>query len=154
MHPHLAYGLEVYGNTSNNILNKLCVLNNKLLRILLDMKLSTPVNDLYLSVNSLPLPVLFEFKLLLFTQRCVFSDPTLPEVFKHYFVENNTFHNYNTRIKNNIHLPKTHSSIGQRRTHFSGSRSWNDLPDNLRNISSQIIFKKRVKLYLQNRLTL
>jgi len=34
VHPHLLYGIEIYGNTHRSYLNKSMVLNNKLLRIL------------------------------------------------------------------------------------------------------------------------
>ena len=36
VHPHIVYGIEVYGNTCASVLDKLCKLNNKLLRILLN----------------------------------------------------------------------------------------------------------------------
>ena len=43
VHSHLAYGIEIYGNTYTNHLNKLMILNNKLLRILQNAPRDFPV---------------------------------------------------------------------------------------------------------------
>jgi len=45
VHPHLLYGIEIYGNTHRSYFNKLMVLNNKLLRILQNAPCNTPVAD-------------------------------------------------------------------------------------------------------------
>ena len=51
VHPHLLYAIEVYGNSSPNHLNKLIILNNKLLRIVQNKSLRTPVIELYGNFN-------------------------------------------------------------------------------------------------------
>jgi len=38
---HLCYGIEIYGNTYNSYLNKLIILNNKILRILQNESIAT-----------------------------------------------------------------------------------------------------------------
>jgi len=59
VHSQLLYGTEVYANTRHAQLNKLCVLNNKiLLRIIQNKPLCTPVIQLYQSYNTLPRPQL------------------------------------------------------------------------------------------------
>ena len=44
VHPHLLYGIEVYGNSSLNHLNKLIILNKKLLRIVQNESLRTQLS--------------------------------------------------------------------------------------------------------------
>ena len=56
VHSQLLYGIEVYANTRHAQLNKLCVLNNKILRIIQSKPLRTPVLQLYQSYNTLPIP--------------------------------------------------------------------------------------------------
>ena len=46
-HPHILYGIEIYANTRPTYLKPLNVLNNKLLRILQNQHLQTPVAHLY-----------------------------------------------------------------------------------------------------------
>ena len=52
VHSHLAYGIEIYGNTYTNRLNKLMILNNKLLRILQNAPRDIPVVKLYANFNT------------------------------------------------------------------------------------------------------
>ena len=47
IHSEMAYGIEVYGNTFSSYLNKLIILNNKILRILQNAPRETHVADLY-----------------------------------------------------------------------------------------------------------
>jgi len=49
----LLYGIEVYGTASITALDKLCKLNNKILRILLKKKIDTLIRDLYTHFNTL-----------------------------------------------------------------------------------------------------
>ena len=63
MHPYILYGLEVYVNTCPSYLDKLTVLNNKLLRILQNKgHRPTCCNEsLYLQYNTLPPVQLFNY---------------------------------------------------------------------------------------------
>jgi len=47
VHPHILYGIEMYGSASISHLVKLCKLNNKLLRILQRRDLCTRTEELY-----------------------------------------------------------------------------------------------------------
>ena len=46
IHSQMAYGIEVYGNTFSSYLNKLIILNDKILRILQNAPKETHVADL------------------------------------------------------------------------------------------------------------
>ena len=56
-----------YGNTFSSYLNKLIILNNKILRILQNRE--THVADLYITFNTLMLPNLHKFHILLFMHK-------------------------------------------------------------------------------------
>jgi len=45
VHAHLAYGIEIYGNAYINHLNRLMILNNKLLRILQNAPRDTTLSN-------------------------------------------------------------------------------------------------------------
>jgi len=55
IHSHLIYGIEIYGNTYTKYLNKLMILNNKILRILQHAPLDTPVSQLYATFHTIPI---------------------------------------------------------------------------------------------------
>jgi len=152
VHPHLLYGLEVYGNTTKTKLDKLCKLNNKILRILLRKRLKTPIKNLYATMNTLPIPILHEMLLLIFVHKFVFHAGLLPDIFQNYFTKNNIIHDHHTRKKNEFHIFCVRSRFGQRCTAHRACIFWNNLPEHLKNISSPVIFKKEIRLYLMNRL--
>jgi hypothetical protein len=56
VHSRILYGIEVYTNTCGSYLDKLVKLNNKFLRILQNKTIFTPIFELYLEYNTLPIP--------------------------------------------------------------------------------------------------
>ena len=148
VYPHISYGIEVYANTSCSVLDKLCKLNNKLLRILLSANFETPVIELYNSFRLLPIPLLYESKMLIFMFNSLHNSHNLPEVFKDYFKSNSTVHKYNTRQSSNLHLDCVSSNVGQRQTKFYASKCWNSLPQELKEFTNISSFKKNIRKYL------
>jgi len=64
VHSHLLYGIEmhVYANTTSNLLSKLTVLNNKLLRILQHKSTRTHSYELYQTYFTLPVQLLHKYQ--------------------------------------------------------------------------------------------
>jgi len=56
IHSHLSYGVEAYGNSYQTCMNRLIVVNNKILRILQNQSLRTHVCELYVNYNALTIP--------------------------------------------------------------------------------------------------
>ena len=86
VHSHLAYGIEIYGNTYNKHLNSLIILNNKLLRILQKIPRDTPVAQLYSNFNRLTLPELHNYQILKFVHKCSYHQNKLPSILSNYFI--------------------------------------------------------------------
>jgi len=85
-------------------------------------------------------------RILSLVQKYVHHKDKLPEIFQKYLLFNNEIHSYNTRSAPNIH-PDT--SYGQRSVSYEAVNLWNNLPDDLKNISSLQKFKGHLKLYMQ-----
>jgi len=64
VHSHLVYGIEIYANTYNKNINKLVILNNKILRILQNVSRDTHIVELYTKFNTLPIPALHNCQIL------------------------------------------------------------------------------------------
>ena len=154
VHPHLLYGIEVYANASKSSLDRLLKLNNKLLRILFNKDFSTPVNELYVSVNILPIPILHEMQLLVLIHKCLFHKKFLPTVFQNYFIENNVLHSHGTRQNADLHIAPAKSNYGLKQTAHRGSKLWNCLPSQLKCFSTIFCFKKQIKTFLISRMQL
>jgi len=118
VYPHLLYGIEVYGNTYSSHLSKLTVLNNKLLRIIQNKVVHTPI----IAYNTLPLSFLHEFHILLFVHKFVFSTEKLPTIFSSYFIHNSFIHSHDTRSKSDLHFESVQTVVGKRSIAFKSPR--------------------------------
>ena len=64
VYSHLCYAIEIYGNTYHSYLNKLIILNNKILRILQNESYRTHVAEFYENYNTLSIPKLHNYRIL------------------------------------------------------------------------------------------
>jgi hypothetical protein len=94
VHPNILHGIEIYVNTHFTYLEKLIKLNNKILRILQFKSLSTPIAELYLNYNTLPIVGLHKMQLLTLAHKYLFHKSTLPEAYSENFIANTNIHNY------------------------------------------------------------
>jgi hypothetical protein len=86
VHPHLLYGVELYANTFASCLDKLNKINNKILRILQNKPKLTPVSELYVNYNTLPIDELHRQQLLILVHKALHHPDKLPEMFRNYFI--------------------------------------------------------------------
>ena len=147
-HSHLLYGVEVYANTTTNHLSKLITLNNKLLCILQTKSIKTHNSELYRTYFTLPLQLLHNFQILLFIHKYVRNRSKLPDVFSTYFEENKVLHSHDTRQKNDFHMYAVQSEVGKKIISHKGTKLWNNLPDDIKQITSPLRFKYRLKCYM------
>ena len=82
VYPHTLYGIELYGCADAIRLDKLIKRNNKILCICHGKNLDCPLIDLYSAYCTLPIPALYEFKLLIFMFKNVHNNTCLPSIFR------------------------------------------------------------------------
>jgi hypothetical protein len=148
VYSHISYGVEIYANTHMSYLDKLIKLNNKILRILQNKPLLTPVRELYASYNTLPINDLHSMQILILVHNFLYHQDKLPEAFRNYFVINTDIHCYNTRIKEDIHVACPKLSIGHKCLKAKAGSLWNALPSYLKNNMSTGVFKYKIRNYL------
>ena len=62
---------------------------------------------------------------------------------------NSEIHNLNTRFRDNLHLPSTNLTMVQKGVLYSGSRIFNYLPLQIKNLSGDLKkFKRKLKNFL------
>ena len=66
------------------------------------------------------------------------------------FLKNGNIHEYNTRIKDNLRLPKVSKNWGKQRLEYQAVKKWNELSQNVRNSNNIQAFKRTflAELYL------
>jgi len=144
--PHLLYRIEIYGNTYQSHMSKLVKLNNKILRILQNAPLKSLTLSLYKNYNTLPIPLLHDFHILLFVHKFLYHGNKMPYIFASYFTQNTSVHHYNTREKYSLHLVNSYTDFGKRLVKFKGSRLWNNLSDSVKILNSIPAFKNSLKI--------
>ena len=148
VYSHFIYGIEIYANTHSKYVDPLIKINNKMLRILQNKDLKTPINQLYINYHTLPIPKLHDLHILLFMHKYNYNKNTLPILFHNYFKLNSNVHDHNTRQKEMLHSIKFDNSYGRRVIKYKGCMLWNKLPSMLRLYSNKTYFKRKVKIFL------
>ena len=92
---------------------------------------------------------IIQLKLLIFVYEAV--NNIISSCFHEFFTCNSTVHSYNTRQshRGDIFMVQTNSSLyGLKSIRYLGAKSWNELPMEIRKVSSKKVFKKKLKAYL------
>ena len=144
--PYLNYGILVWGNTHQVLLDKLLLLQKKSMRIIFNLHPRTHTDDLFFHNKILKVKDLYLFHLgqLMFN----FKTKNLPKIFDQTFNRNDLFHNYPTRRSNEYHLPLFRTILAQNTFVYTGPNYWNNLDNNLKNITSIHSFKNKLKQLL------
>ena len=148
VYPHLLYGTEIYGNTNPSNINRLKILNNKILRILQKRPRRTHIIDLYKSYFTLPIDLHHKYKILLFVHKFAHNSNRLPVIFASYFTQKKLIHHHDTRVKCDFHLSTPCTTFGKRSLKYKGSHLWNRLPESLKLIQSTPVFTSSLMVFL------
>ena len=144
IHPHILYGIEIYGNTYPSYLDKLTRLNNKILQILQNQSVITSHKVIYPEYNTLPPQLLHKYQILILVHKFLYHKPLLPIIYLDYLTLNSSIHGHNTRGRSLLHLSQICSSYGHKTIHFLGSLLWNALPPDLKELSNTKMFKQKL----------
>jgi len=148
VHSQILYGIEVYANICHAQLNKLCVPNNKILRIIQNKPLCTPVVQLYKIYNTLPIPELHHFQLLCLVFKYFNCKKNCQLYLQKFFTLNSEIHTHNTRFTNDLHLSRVNSLRGVKCVTFKASQLWNNLPTKLKATKNFGTFKRQLMNFL------
>jgi len=109
-------------------------------------------DKLYLAYNTLNVPKLHTFQLLLFVHKVIHHPEKLLQVFLDFFEINNTFHCHHTKSTSNIgpyiYIFRVNTSFGKRALCYKTACMWNDLPAKFKCLKSTKLFKREIKMCL------
>ena len=152
VHSYIRYGILIWGTASQSVTNSLQTLMNKAIRIMTN----APFGNIDLSPAYKQLEILqvskvhslevgnFHFKSmnnLLPVQIVKFFPTSADRVINH---------SYGLRSRNQIQPPRFafNSTTGRKSIQYTGSKIWEDLPADIKNSETFMIFKKSYKKYL------
>ena len=135
----IKYGIEVFGSCSKNQLHRLQVIQNGLLKLLLQLDRRTNTNQLHRSLRLLKVEHIYKMHILLFVNNCL-ENKSIPFFNNFYSTREVTYNLRNQRINNDI----SRINVGLASVKNIGSKEWYILPQELKNKSRQVNFRKHI----------
>ena len=140
--PYLNYGLLVWGNTHHTLLERVLLLQKRVIRIICNAPIRSHTDPLFFENNILKIKDLYLFQLGQFMFN--YNNGILPSVFNDMFLKNHAVHRYPTRQSDEFHLPLLRTCSAQNTFIFEGPKFWNTLHNDLKTSPSLIAFKKSI----------
>ena len=145
IYSRIKYGITTYGNDGSYKLNKIQVLQNQLLKVLLKKDYRSPTDQLHKSMDILKVNDIAEQEIVTFVHN--YFRNKLPPVFNDYYETLANRHHRNTRNGHNLlYILGHHRDIAASSIKIAGAKVWNYLNNNLKNIpkvkSFRVQFKK------------
>ena len=138
VYSNISYGIEVDGSCSDISLERLQVIQNKLLKLLLRLDPYTSTNLLHSELNILKVKDLYNTSLLLFVHANLQGD--CPAAVKNYFWEEI----YNTRQTGHLEYRRARLDLGTSRLQYHAAELWNLLSDVIKHIPCRKYFRRNL----------
>ena len=149
VYSHLTYGISCWGSAPKYLINKLFVKQKWALKVITRSDYLAPSTPLFYRLKLLKLVDIQKLKIAIEIRRLIITD----QLHKFKIQTGQSLHHHTTRstIKGNFAIPMANTNIGKSTLRFKGAVIWNDIPDDLRNLSiSQFKFKYKnwlIELY-------
>ena len=116
------------------------VLQNKAAKIILDRPLYSSATDALSTLKWLDLKRRRTY------HRCIYIYKCINGLTEHSLdiVKCSQIHNYNTRNKDTLRLPKVKRNWGKQRTNYQAIKDWNNLDSEIRNAPTLVTFKRNL----------
>ena len=137
IHSHLSYGICVYGASTHKNLERILLLQKRAIRIMLNLKYYDHVREHFTNLEILTVFDQYIFDCILYIKNN-----------ENKLTFRKDIHSYNTRGKNEIHIPQHKLTFYNKKTSFIGTKFINSLPNDLKNERNLNIFKTKLKLFL------
>ena len=146
VHPHLQYGITLWGGSHSSYVNKLITLQKKAIRLVNKVNYNDHTNPLFISSRILKLPDLYTLEIAKYMYK--YSTKTLPAHLQTVFIAHSAFHQYNTRNRNNPQVPLTRSKAATNSLIHTGPLVWQKISPDIKHSRTNKIFKCKYKSYL------
>ena len=140
IYPYLSYGNIVWGSTYSSTLQRIFLLQKRIIRIISNSPFLAHSKPLFQKLGLLNI-----FNINIFqTSNFVFDylQGNLPQCFQGMLQQNNVFHKHKTRSANDFHFPFVRTNVAKFSFRFHAPEVWNSLPRNIKLISNKKNFRQ------------
>ena len=147
IYSRIKYGIELYGSSSASNMNKVQVIQNKLLKMVLKLDRLMPTNDLHKNIKILKIDDIHKCNTLGLVNEMV-SD-RCPAIFRNYFeIKENS---YDLRTRDQLTIPLTRLNLGQHAVRVKGASLWNKIDKSLLNYRFKNTLKQHITKFCLNK---
>ena len=147
-YPYFIYCNHVWGNTYPTNLNKMIVLQKKLIRIVTCSPYRAHSKPLLVANNVLSVNEINVYIVGIFMYN--YCQDHLPNLFHGFIQRINEVHDRNTRQSNELHVKFARTDVRKFSLRIHGARIWNDIPMYIKHATSVNVFKQMLKKHLIN----
>ena len=149
IHPHLTYGLILWGSTYKKYLHKLEILQNKSIRSITNSKYNDSSGPIYKNLSILPLTGLYEFETVKFMYLNQRNELPLP--LQTLFTTNANIHGPNTRHRHDPHINTRRTETLSHSFIHKAPALWYTVPPQIKNVKTVGLFRSQIKRELLNK---
>jgi hypothetical protein len=136
VHSVISYGIIFWGNSHHS--KGIFTVQKRIIRVIMNMNKRYPCRKIFKQLNIFPLQSQYTFSILIFISKN-----------RELFRFNSEIHGISTRCNSNLHLSSTTLTLFKKATFYSGSRIFNHLPSNIKDLlHNEKQFKSILKKYL------
>ena len=149
IYPFLIYCNHVWGSTYISHLNKLELLQKKIVRIISGVHPRCPSAPLFNLLGILKVQEINKYLLLKFMYK--YHSSSLPNVFCSYFPYVSGIHDHATRQSNCLYIPSVRTNLGKTSIKYRGPILWNQFMKSYTELNySEPVFSYKVKIMILN----
>lgn len=142
----ITYMLPIYGTCNKTTFKKLETLQNKFCKILFEMNYRTPSTELYNRLKILPIKALMQLE----QAKLIYRIKNNQQKLNNEIRLRNTVHSYQTRQNLEIYYKTPRTELGDNNPLHQAFKTYNNLPDSVKNCATEGLFIKNIKKLLQH----
>lgn len=147
--PHFVYCSTISFMFNNDELYNLQKIQNRAVRSILNCNSHTSIRFMLSQVDVLSVKQIIMLNVLIFLFKML--NNMLPAHLLEYCLLVHDIHEYNTRNNQNFYIERSNTNYGQNHLFSKGLRLYNDLPQEIKNSSTIIMFKTRCTGYVKEK---
>ena len=148
-YPYFIYCNHVWGNTFKTSLEKMVLVQKKLIRIITCSPYRAHTGPLLFANRIMTLSDINVYMTGIFMYQ--WAHKNIPNIFQNFFHTNRAFHSHDTRHANDLCVPNHRIEIRKCSMKVHGVQVWNDIPDEIKASSSIDMFKRKFRSFLIDR---
>ena len=147
--PLIDYCCVVWGNCSNEVLNRILKLQKRKVRLILDQDPIVPSEPLFKQLGWMSIVQRIKYHKYLLVSKCLKNEAPIYLKNKIQYLSDRNPYSLWTVASEKLQIPKAKTEIFKKTFTYSGPKLWNELPFSIWHASSHNAFKTKVKSHFK-----